>query len=306
MDLNYQHLRYFWVAARAGSVTGAARRMRLSPSTVSSQIKQLEAWLGEPLFERRGRNLHLTVRGQVVKQYADDIFALGEEMVDATRSATGLRHAYRLRVGVGNHLPKLVARELLSPALAMPDFPVHLVVLEDRADRLVADLAVHHLDLVLADRPVALALDVHAESRLLGESSLSLMATPALADSLKGPFPASLDGAPVLLPEVGSAMRDLLEDWFRRQGLRPRIVAEFGDSALVDSFGQSGAGIFAVPTVVRDVVAKSHRVVCLGELEDTWEQLYAVVMPSKKTNPAVEAVLHAADSIRYHRREESD
>lgn len=302
MSLNYQHLRYFWMTAREGSITKASERLLLAPSTVSAQIKTLEEWLGFALFQRQGRRLVLTGRGRVVKEYAEEIFALGEELVDASRSETGPRHAYRFRVGVGAHLPKLVAWELISPALQLPDFPVHLVVREDPADRLVADLAVHHLDLVLADRPVALSLDVQAESVLLGESSLTLMAAPALAAEVLKHFPASLHGAPFLLPEVGSAMRDLLEHWFHRHSVRPRVVAEFGDSALMKDFGQAGAGVFAVPTAIREAVESTYRCVALGELEDSWERIYAVVLPSRKLNPAVAAVLHAADSMRYHRR----
>ena len=293
MDLNYQHLRYFWMTAREKNLTRAASKLRLAPSTVSTQIKTLEKWLGYSLFERRGRGLELTVRGQLVKDYADEIFALGEEMVDTARSAAGLRHAYRLRVGVGNHLPKLLSWELLSPALHIDDFPVHLIVREDRADQLVADLAVHHLDLVLADRPVGLSLDVDAESILIGESTVSLMAAPPLAGQALRNFPESLNGMPFLLPEFGSAMRDLLEVWFQSVGVRPRIVAEFGDSALMKSFGQEGAGLFAVPTSVRAVVESTYRVVNVHEMPNIKEQIYAVVMPARKSNPAVTAILNA-------------
>jgi len=301
-SLNYQHLRYFWVTAREGTLTSASRRLRLAPSTVSAQIKSLESSLGYPLFERRGRGLVLTERGQVVKQYADDIFALGEEMVDAISRSTGLRHAYRFRVGVGNDLPKLVAWDLLSPALRVDDFPVRLVVHEERADRLVADLAVHQFDLVLTDRPVGLSSDVHAKSILLGESGLSWMAAPALAAQVLHGFPRSLQGAPVLLPEVGSAMRDLIERWFERVGVRPEIVAEFGDSALLKAFGQEGAGVFPVPTIVRSTVESQYRVVAVGDMEDAWQRIYAVVMPSRLANPAVRAVLDGArDNIRFKR-----
>jgi LysR family transcriptional activator of nhaA len=303
-NLNYQHLRYFWVTAREGNLTRAAKLLRLAPSTVSAQIKSLEDAVGHDLFDRRGRGLVLTERGHVVKEYADDIFALGKELVDAVQSETGPRHAYRLRVGVGNDLPKLVAWELLSPALRVEGFPVHLIVHEDRADRLVADLAVHHLDLVLADAPVGLSSDVHADSVLLGESGVTLMASPPLAATVIGGFPDSLNDAPVLLPEVGSAMRGLLEVWFGRRRIRPRIVAEFGDSALLKAFGQEGAGVFPVPTVVREAVEAQYRVVAIGELEDSWERFYAVAMPARMNNPAVEAVLRAAErNIRLHRIE---
>ena len=302
--LNYRHLHYFWVTAREGNLTRASRLLRLSPSTVSAQIKVLEADLGHSLFHRRGRGLVLSERGQVVKEYADEIFDLGRELVDAVQRETGPRHAYRLRVGVANDLPKLVAWELLSPALQVPDFPVHLVVHEDRADRLVADLAVHHLDLVLVDKPVGLALDVDADSALLGESGVSFMASPALAAQVLRGFPQSLHGAPVLLPGVGSTLRTLLESWFDRSKVRPRIVAEFADSALLKSFGQAGAGVFAVPTVVRDAVEAQYRVVCLGELDGAIERFYAVALPSRLANPAVAAVLRsAATNVRFHQTE---
>ena len=287
------------MTAREGSLTRASERLKLSPSTVSVQIRSLEESLGYPLFTRIGRSLQLTERGLMVKEYAGEIFALGDELLDAGRSATGLRHAYRLRVGVGNHLPKTIAWELLSPSLRVPDFPVHLVVRVDSADRLVADLAVHHLDIVLSDRTVGLSSDVHADSVLLGESTVSLMASPQLASQVLGDFPASLDGAPVLLPEVGSAIRMLLEDWFERHEVRPRVVGEFGDSALMKQFGQEGAGIFPIPSVVRRAVEHAYRVVTVSDL-DVHERLYATVMPSKRENPAVAAILGAADDVRYH------
>ncbi|MFT4625829.1 MAG: LysR family transcriptional activator of nhaA [Myxococcota bacterium] len=302
--LNFQHLRYFWMTAREGHLTRASALLRLSPSTVSAQIKTLEESLGYPLFERRGRGLVLTERGELVKAYADDIFALGQEMVDSVRRATGTRYAYRFRVGVGNDLPKLIAWELLSPALRMDDFPVHLVVHEDRPDRLVADLAVHHLDMVIVDSPVGLSSDVRANSVLLGESTVSLMAAPKVAAQVLRDFPRSLEGAPLLLPEVGSAMRTLLEQWFDRVSIRPHVVAEFGDSALLKAFGQEGAGVFAVPTAIRGAVEAQYNVLTVGELEDAWERVYAVVMPSRMENKAVQAVLAAADkNVRLNRTE---
>jgi LysR family transcriptional activator of nhaA len=292
--LNYQHLRYFWVVAREKNLTQAARLLRLAPSTVSAQIKTLESSLGHALFERRGRGLALTERGQMVKEYADDIFGLGEELVDRVRSEAELKHAYRLRVGLGNDVPKLEAWELLSPAMRLVDFPVHLVVREDRPDRLVAELAVHQFDLVLADTPVALSSDVHAESVLLRESGVTLLASAELARKLLRDFPNSLHDAPVLFPEVGSAMRSMLEEWFHAAGIRPRIVAEIGDSALLKSFGQEGAGVFAVPSAVARAVQDQYRVVNLGELPDARQRLYALLMPNRRGNPAVAAILDRA------------
>jgi LysR family transcriptional activator of nhaA len=290
-DLNFQHLRYFWLTAREGSLTAAARRMRLSPSTMSAQIRSLEESLGKPLFERRGRRLVLTEHGQVVREYADDIFALSEELVDAVHAQSGPQHATRLRVGVSNNLPKWVAYRLLAPALNIPDFPVHLVCIEDHADRLVADLAIHHLDLVLADAPVRLASDVKAESELLGECSVLLMAAPQVAARFLVNFPASLEGAPVLLPDHNSAMRRLLEDWFERSGIRPQVVAECGDSALLKAFGQAGAGLFPVPSLVVDEVAAQYRVVQVGVLDGLQEQFYAITPGSRQPNQAVQVIL---------------
>ena len=234
------------------------------------------------------------MKGQLVKEYADEIFALGEELVDVAQSSTGLRHAYRFRVGISNHLPKLIALEILYPALQVPDFPVHLMVKEGLADHLVADLAVHHLDLVLVDRPVGLSLDVQAESIFLGESGISLMAAPNLAAQALKNFPDSLNGMPMLLPEVGSAMRNQLEIWFQKTGAHPRIVGEFGDSALMKSFGQAGAGLFAVPTTVKSVVETTYRVVTVADLTEIRESLYAVVLPNRIENPAVRRILECA------------
>ncbi|MFT5680525.1 MAG: LysR family transcriptional activator of nhaA [Myxococcota bacterium] len=306
-DLNFQHLRYFWVTAREGKLNKASKILSLSPSTISAQIKSLEHNLGYSLFERRGRGLALTERGIMVKQYADEIFALGQEMVDAGRSSTRQRHAYRFHVGVANDLPKLVARDLLSPSMRIDGCPVHLVVHEDRPDRLVADLGVHHLDMVLVDRPVTLSSDLRAESVLLGESTVTLMAAPSLAGRILNGFPQSLEGAPLLLPEVGSAMRGLLETWFEQTGIRPHVVAEFGDSALLKAFGEDGIGVFAVPTAIRAAVEAQYRVLAVGELKDAKERVYAVVMSSRMRNQAVQAVLQgAATNLRFSRTNDAE
>lgn len=298
--LNYQHLRYFWMTAREGSLTRASEKLRLSPSTVSAQIRLLEEAMGRKLFSRKGRSLVLTEHGRVVKEYADDIFALGEEMLEVMRSEGRPRHAYRMRVGVGNNLPKLVALRLLQPVLRLPEFPVHLVCIEDHTERLVPELATHHLDLVLADAPVGLVSDVEAESRLLGACGITLMAAPHLAAHHLINFPACLANAPMLLPDTGSGMRRLLEEYFSQRQIRPHIVAEFGDSALMKSFGQEGAGIFPVPSLVSDAVTAQYRVVKLGELEGPLERFYAVTLRARLSNPAVQAVFKAAEEALDH------
>lgn len=271
-------------------MTAAARRLHLAPSTVSAQVRLLQEELGHPLLERTGRGMSLTEHGEVVMRYADDIFALGEELMDVVRTETGPRHAYRLKVGVATNLPKTVAMRLLRPCLALPEFPVHLVVSEDHPGPLVDALSIHQLDLALTDAPVALG-SVALESVLLGQSGVSLMASPSVAARHLVGFPDSLDGAPMLLPDSGSAMRRLLEGYFAAEEIRPHVVAEFGDSALMKGFGRVGAGIFPVPSFVQREVAQEYGVVELGRLPGVEESFYAVLVPGRRGNPAVASIL---------------
>lgn len=295
MQLNFQHLYYFWVVARATSLTSAARRLELSPSTVSTQIKALEDRLGHQLFERRGRGLVLTERGRVALAYADDIFALGSELCDSVRTQEGSpNHLYRLRVGVSNNLPKLMAYALLAPGTRCEKFPVHLVCLQGEASALVADLAVHHFDVVLTDQPVGLASDLPIESHLLGECGVTLMGAPALVAGLEGELPGCLDGAPLLLPEPDAQMRRHLEVYFHDHAVRPQVVGEFGDSALLKAFGQAGAGLFPVPSLVVEQVAAQYGVVPLRELEGVREQFYLLFTAGRELSPPVRAMIDAA------------
>jgi LysR family transcriptional activator of nhaA len=300
MWLNYQHLHYFWIVARSPSLTAAAKRLSLAPSTVSAQIKALETALEQNLFERRGRGLQLTEHGRVILAYADDIFALGEELIDAARTRLGPRHVQRFRVGISNNLPKLVAHRLIAPACNLPDCPIHLVCLEDRGDRLVADVAASHLDLVITDQAVALVSEVRVESTLLGDCGVSLMATPSLAARYLNNFPHSLEGAPLLLPDPGAAMRQLVERFFHDLGVRPHVVAEFGDSALLKSFGQAGMGLFPTPSLVANDVAAQYRVVEVGQLKSVRERFFAAYKPGRETHPAIAAVLGAAAGVLDH------
>ena len=211
--LNYQHLRYFWITATEGSLTSAAEKLRLSPSTISAQIRRLEEQFGHQLFDRRHRRLALTERGALVKSYADDIFTLGEELVDVVHAVGTGRHSYHMHIGIGHNLPKLLAYQLVSPAIHIDDFPVHLVIEEDDPERLVGHIATHHLDLVLSDQPVGLTAEVRANCQMLMQTGISLYGAPELVRSLRDDFPASLDGAPILLPGHGSAMRREVEGW---------------------------------------------------------------------------------------------
>ena len=297
LQLNYQHLRYFWLTATEGRLTAAAAKLRLSPSTISAQIRALEEQFGHALFERRGRGLVLTERGKLVKAYADDIFTLGEELIDVMSSETAGRHAYHLHVGVSFNLPKLLSLLLLDATLDLPDFPVHLVIEEDDAERLVGHIATHHLELVLSDQPVGVGADVRANCELLLRSEISLFGSPSLLPRLRGAFPQCIEGAPILLPLHGSAMRREIEGWLARMDLRPHVVAEFGDSALLKSFGQEGKGVFPAPTVVREQVEAMYDVVHLGVMDGASESVYAVTVQGRENSPPVRAVVEAGKAL---------
>jgi LysR family transcriptional activator of nhaA len=289
--LNYHHLYYFWTVARHGSIANACVELRLSPPTLSTQIRQLEASLGEPLFVRERRRLVLTDVGRTVQGYADEIFSRGREMVDTVKSRQS--PSLRLVVGVSDVLPKLVAWRLLQPALAVPG-EVRVVCREDRHDRLLAALAVHDLDVVLSDAPATAAIGVRAFNHALGECGVSFFAAPTLAATLRGRLPLCLDGAPILLPTDVSASRLLLDGWFERHGVRPRVVGEFDDGALLTTFGQAGAGVFTAPSVIESEVTRQHSVRVIGRTTEIRERFYAISADRRLKHPAVVALTSAA------------
>ncbi len=290
--LNYQHLLYFWTVAREGGLVPAAKALRLTHPTLSAQIHALEDRLGEKLFDKVGRRLVLNEMGRVVFRYADEIFALGREMVDAVAHRS-VGTPPRLVVGIVDALPKLVVRRLLEPALAMSE-AVRVVCVEDHFDRLLADLSLHTIDVVLSDTPVPAGSSVRAFHHFLGETEMALFATPALADRIKRGLPESLHGAPVLLPLEDNPLRRALNHWFETRGARPRVVGEFADSALLKVFGGDGLGIFAAPTVVAREITKQHGVRLLTRLKGVRERFYAVSVERRLTHPAVLAIQKAA------------
>jgi LysR family transcriptional activator of nhaA len=286
--INYHHLLYFWAVAREGGLVQAGRLLRLSHPTLSAQIHALEDRLGEPLFERIGRRLVLTEVGRVVFRYADEIFALGREMLDAVRGRSTARA--RFDVGIVDVVPKLVVRRLLEPALALAP-PVRLVCHESTHERLLADLAVHALDIVISDAPVPTGSPVRAYNHLLGETGITFFGTRALAAQARRGFPRSLDGLPVLLPLENLTLRRALNAWFDRHDVRPRVVGEFEDSALLKVFGADGAGLFPAPTVVEDEVRAQYRVSVAGRTDDVRERYYAISLEPRLKNPAVVAMV---------------
>jgi LysR family transcriptional activator of nhaA len=290
--LNYHHLLYFWVVAKEGSIARATKELRLAQPTISGQIHRLEEVLEEKLFARRGRNLELTEIGRVVFRYAEEIFALGRELQDTLKGAP-VGRPLTLLVGVADVVPKLIARRLLEPALKISE-PVRLVCREDKPDRLLAELAVHELDIVLADAPVSPSLRVRAFNHLLGECDVVFLATPRLAAAHRRGFPRSLNGAPLLLPTENTALRRSLDQWFTTHGIRPRVVGEFEDSALLKEFGQTGLGIFPAPSVIVDEVRGQYRVRLVGRLEEVRERFYAISVERKLKHPAVVAISQEA------------
>lgn len=290
--LNYHHLLYFWVVAREGSLVAAGKVLRLTHPTLSAQVRALEEQLGEPLFDRVGRRLALTDVGRVVFRYADEIFSLGRELVDTVKGrASG--HPERLDVGVVDLVPKVVVRRLLQPALSLPE-RVRPVFHEDSLDKLLAALSLHTLDIIIADAPVPPGSSVRAYNHLLGETGITFFGTPDLVAAYRRGFPQSLDGAPVLLPLEQTPLRRSLNQWFERQRVRPEVVAEFQDSALLKVFGSDGLGIFTAPTVVADEVCRQYRVEVLGHAPEVRERFYAVSAERRLKKAAVVAITEAA------------
>jgi LysR family transcriptional regulator, transcriptional activator of nhaA len=290
--INYHHLLYFWAVAREGGLVAAGKVLRLSHPTLSAQIHALEEQLGERLFTKVGRKLALTEAGHVAFRYADEIFSLGREMVDTVKGrSTG--QPLRLDVGIADAVPKLVVRRLLQPALALAE-PVRLVCHEDAHEKLLADLSLHSLDIVISDAPVPPGSSVRAFHHLLGETGVSFFGTKALARTHRRGFPASLDGAPLLLPLENLTLRRALNQWFDRQGVKPRVVAEFEDGALLKVFGGDGLGIFTAPTVVEREVIRQYGVALIGRTTQVRERFYAISVERRLKNAAVVAICDAA------------
>lgn len=290
--INYHHLLYFWVVAREGGLVPAGKVLRLSHPTLSAQIRSLEDQLGEKLFTKVGRKLALTEVGRVVFRYADEIFTLGREMVDTVKGRSG-GQPLRLDVGIADVVPKLVARRLLEPALRLPE-PVRLVCYEASYEKLLADLALHAIDIVIADAPVPTGSSIRAFNHLLGETGVSFFGTKRLVQAYKRGFPRSLDGAPMLLPLENLTLRRALNQWFDRNDIKPRVVAEFEDSALLKVFGADGMGLFAAPAVVEEEVIAQYKVELLGRADGVKERFYAISVERRLKNPAVVAISNAA------------
>jgi LysR family transcriptional activator of nhaA len=290
--LNYHHLLYFWTVAREGSVARASERLRLAQPTISGQIRALEASLGQKLFARAGRGLVLTDFGRMVYRHADEIFSIGRELTEAVKGRPSGR-PIRFTVGVADVLPKVVAYRLLEPALRI-DEPLRIVCREDKPGPLLAQLALHELDIVLSDAPAPPGVKIRAFNHLLGECGITFLAAPPLAERTRRRFPRSLDGAPMLLPIEGTTLRRSLDEWFDRAGVAPVVAGEFDDSALAKAFGQAGVGIFTAPRVVEAEVRRQYGVRVVGRTEEVRERFYAISVDRRLKHPAVVAISEAA------------
>ena len=293
--LNYHHLFYFWKVVRSGSITAACKELRLAPPTVSAQLRSLEDQLGEKLLMRRGRALVPTDVGQMVYGYAQQIFGLGQELMDAVKQRPTGR-PLRLVVGVDDVLPKEVAQALIEPALSLKQ-PVRLLCREGNLEPLLAALALHQLDVVLSDTPVTPSLNVRAYNHPLGECGVLWMGTPALAKSHRRGFPKSLDGAPMLLPTDDTALRRDVDQWCDTQDIRPTIVAEFEDYGLLRAFGQQGTGVIPVPSVLEKVFLKQYGLRRIGFARGVVVRFYAVSIERRIRHPAVVAICETARAL---------
>lgn len=286
--LNYHHLLYFWVTAREGSIARASGVLHLTPQTISSQISALEESLGEKLFEKSGRGLVLTEMGQVVLRYADEIFSLGRELRDTLRGRPASKRG-RLVVGIANVIPKLIAFRLIEPAFRLAQ-AVDVVCEEDHPEALLGALAAHRLDLVISDAPLPAGAAVKAYSHLLGDSAISIFGSAGLARRHRRGFPRSLDGAPLLLPARGTEVRRMLEQFFESQDVRPQVVAEFADSALMKICGQAGLGLFPGPVAIAREVEKQYDVSRIGTLAEVRERFYVISPERRIRHPAVASI----------------
>lgn len=289
--LNYSHLQYFWTVANEGSIARAAELLHITPQTISGQLKLLDEAVGEPLFQRAGRGLVLTDTGTLVKQYADDIFALGGELAQVVRGRQAASQV--LNVGIVHSIAKLISYRVLQPVVAA-DSGMRLSCVEGDLDELLADLAVHRLDLVLSDRRMPVNTSVKAYNHTLGDSAIALFSKPSAIRRYKANFPQSLDGAPMLMPGRGSAMRRELDDWFEQVGIEPRVVAEFEDSALLKMFGAGDAGVFPAPAAIAPEIERMYSARVIGMAEGVRETYLAISPERRLKNPAVLSIIERA------------
>ncbi len=290
--INYKHLHYFWAVAKEGGVARASERLNLTPQTISGQLTLLEERLGIKLFTRVGRNLEITETGRLVLSYADEIFSLGSELEETIHQLPATIPQL-FRVGIVDVLPKYIALRILQPALQMED-SLRMTCREASIDILLAELAVHRLDLVLSDRPIPPSISTRGFSHKLGECGISFFATKQLRQELKDDFPQCLDGAPLLLPSNGNQLRSSIDQWLDKNRLHPQVMADFDDSALMKAFGQEGLGVFIAPTAIEELVERQYEVTAIGRADEVKETFYAISIQRRVTHPVISELMKKA------------
>jgi LysR family transcriptional regulator, transcriptional activator of nhaA len=289
--MNYKHLYYFWVVAKEGGMARAADRLGMAVQTVSSQVRLLEQSLGHSLLKPLGRGLTLTEAGQAALTQAEQIFQLGEQLPQRVADAVS-GPSMRLAVGMSDGLPKLVVRRLLQPVVHEPQ--LRLLAHEDRFDNLLAALALHRLDVVLADRVPPPNPNLKLYSHALGASGLSWYGADAFQAKARKNFPRSLAQLPVLLPTAHTASRALIDQWLLKQGITPHIVGEFEDSALLKTFGASGMGVFPAADWVHEDLLKRYSVKRIGGMQGVEQHFFAVGTEKRVAHPLVQRLLTSA------------
>jgi LysR family transcriptional activator of nhaA len=290
--INYHHLLYFWTVVRAGSIGRASEQLRLAPPTVSAQLASLEANLGEKLLIRSARGVQPTEVGQVVFRYAEDIFALGREMLDTVRGRpTG--QPLQLVIGIADVLPKEISHALIGPALQLAE-QVQITCREDNQEHLLAQLSIQELDVVLSDTPIGPPAKVRAYNHLLGDCGTTFFATPALCKKYSRRFPKVLQDAPLLLPSENTNVRRALDHWLDDLQIRPFVVGQFEDFALLRRFGETGAGMFAAPSVLEKLFRRERKLRIIGRAAAVRNRFYAISVERKLKHPAVVAICETA------------
>jgi LysR family transcriptional activator of nhaA len=295
-NLNFKHLRYFWMVGKTGSIARASEQLHLSPQSISVQLGDLENSLGVQLFRKVGRGLELTDMGRRVFSYADEIFSIGNELLELTQHQQG-RKSIPFRIGITDSVPKSVAYRVIEPVLYM-DEPIRLICREGKLADLLSEMSVNQLDLVIADRPMPSNLNVRAYNHLLGESKLAIFAAKSLIEKYADKsFPKILHNAPFLMPGEDFSFQKKLLTWMESKQIYPNIVGEFDDSALLKSFGQAGAGFFAGSDAITAYVCQQYQVEKIGLINSISEQLYAITTERRLTHPAVVSIVKATAKV---------
>ncbi len=287
-DLNYHHLLYFWAVAKEGSLRRASEVLHISQPSISAQLKQLEESLDAPLFTRTSRRLIMTDTGQTVLEYAEEIFSLGRELLTAVRQEPGQR-PLRLHVGVADSVPKIIVRQHLTPVFELGR-SVRVICREGSLEELITQLAAHRLDAVLADEPSTSALRVRTFNQRVSTSDVVICAAPLLAQRLTKEFPRSLDGAPAILPVSEMALRRQLEHWFESHRVRPRVVAEVEDTALLTDLGAQGLGFVPVYSAVLEEIARFSPFRKIGIAKGLRMEVFLITAQRRLQHPGVVAM----------------